>query len=76
MKTVGELKQFLANLPDDMPMVIHRSNMERYGYVQEVSPYVATTVEKTETAVDAFDYTVYPYTRFVLDANGKPTLLF
>lgn len=76
MKTVGELKQFLKNLPDDMPMVIHRTNMERYGYVQEVSPYVAATVEKTETTVDTFDYTIYPYTRFALDAEGVPTLLF
>ena len=36
MKTVGELKEFIKNLPDDMPLVNYQSSMERSGYQNNV----------------------------------------
>lgn len=76
MKTVGELKKFLENMPDDAPLVIYKSDIERSGYVQEVYPALKLmSVEKAE-AVDGFDYTVYEYERYVPNKNGTPTLTF
>ena len=34
--TVGELKQFIKDLPDDMPLVSYKSTMEYSGYMQRV----------------------------------------
>ena len=56
-KTVGELKEYIKNLPDDTPIISYQSDMEKSGY-QSIS--CASTqkmvTEKRET-YDAFDYT-------------------
>ena len=63
-RTVGELKEYIKNLPDDTPIISYQSDMEKSGY-QSIS--CASTqkmvTEKRET-YDAFDYTSYSYTVF------------
>ena len=36
MKTVGELKKFLENIPNDTHLVIFRSDMEKRGFMGDV----------------------------------------
>lgn len=73
-KTVGELKEYIKNLPDDTPIVSYQSDMEKSGY-QSIS--CASTqkmvTEKRET-YDAFDYTPYSYTVFSPSKDDTGTL--
>ena len=61
MKTVKELKEFLNDLPDNMPIVHYENGMEKRGYLSGV--YISTKnmqIVKKDT-YDAFDYTPYSY---------------
>lgn len=73
-KTVGELKEYIKNLPDDTPIISYQSDMEKSGY-QSIS--CASTqkmvTEKRET-YDAFDYTPYSYTVFSPSKDDTGTL--
>lgn len=73
-KTVGELKEYIKNLPDDTPIISYQSDMEKRGY-QSIS--CASTqkmvTEKRET-YDAFDYTPYSYTVFSPSKDDTGTL--
>lgn len=73
-KTVGELKEYIKNLPDDTPIISYQSDMEKSGY-QSIS--CASTqkmvTEKRET-YDAFDYTPYSYTVFSPSNDDTGTL--
>lgn len=73
-RTVGELKEYIKNLPDDTPIVSYQSDMEKSGY-QSIS--CASTqkmvTEKRET-YDAFDYTPYSYTVFSPSDDDTGTL--
>lgn len=73
-KTVGELKEYIKNLPDDTPIISYQSDMEKSGY-QSIS--CASTqkmvTEKRET-YDAFDYTSYSYTVFSPSKDDTGTL--
>lgn len=75
MKTVGELKKFLENIPNDTHLVIFRSDMEKRGFMGDVL-FSEEKMSKTRlTAYDAFDYTTYEYETFVMDKNGEPCLM-
>ena len=39
-KTVGELKRFLELLPEDMTVVYYKSDMEKSGWFEGISPWV------------------------------------
>ena len=39
-KTVGELKQFLELLPEDMTVVHYKSDMEKSGWFEGVTPCI------------------------------------
>lgn len=73
-KTVGELKEYIKNLPDDTPIISYQSDMEKSGY-QSIS--CASTqkmvTEKRET-YDAFDYTPYSYMVFSPSKDDTGTL--
>lgn len=73
-RTVGELKEYIKNLPDDTPIISYQSDMEKSGY-QSIS--CASTqkmvTEKRET-YDAFDYTPYSYTVFSPSKDDTGTL--
>lgn len=45
-KTVGELKEFLEHLPDDMVVVHYKSDMEKSGWFEGVTPWVTPMKRK------------------------------
>ena len=74
MKTVGEIKEFIKNLPDNMPLANYQSNMERSGYQNNVFCSVVNMKHKTEETWDRFDGTPYTYEVMVRSADGIPCL--
>lgn len=74
MKTVKELRDYLANLPDDMIIVHFIEDMERSGYVPNVYPRVANMSPTKEQTYDLFDGTAYDYTHYIYDKKGTPVL--
>ena len=74
MKTVGELKDFIKNLPDDMPLVKYESDMEASGYRNDVYCSVDNMKEETKETWDRFDYTSYSYQVMVDSDDGIPCL--
>lgn len=74
MKTVGELKEFIKNLPDDMPLVNYKKDMETSGYRNNVYCRVDNMVEETRETWDRFDYTSYSYQVMVDSKDGIPCL--
>lgn len=75
MKTVGELKEFIKNLDDNMPLISTSSNFELQS---SVVSGVRVSVEKFSTEkqqfVDAFDHTVYYEEVYVSNKNGTECL--
>lgn len=74
MKTVGELKALIKDLPDDTPIVTYKSDMEKSGYQKNVSCSVANMKAETREAYDAFDGIRYKYEAMVESADGVPCL--
>lgn len=74
MKTVGELKALIKDLPDDTPIVTYKSDMEKSGYQKNVSCSVTNMKAETREAYDAFDGIRYKYEVMVESADGVPCL--
>ena len=74
MRTVGELKEFIKNLPDDMPLVTHQSAMEKIGYQNNVFCNVVNMKKETRETWDRFDKIAYTYETMVRSADGIPCL--
>ena len=74
MKTVKELRDYLANLPDDMIIVHFIEDMERSGYMPNIYPRVANMSPIKEQTYDSFDGTAYDYTHYIYDEEGTPVL--
>lgn len=75
MKTVGELKAFLRDIPDDTPIVQYESNMERSGYFNRCFVDVAKMSLATKGAVDSFDGIHYTYEVYEKDDNGQSVVM-
>lgn len=75
MKTVGELKRLIKDLPDDMPLVTYQNNMEKVGYQNEVSCAVVSMKEETREAWDRFDGCGYTYKTMVRSKDGSDCLM-
>jgi len=71
MKTVGELREFIKDLPDDMLLVKYDRNMETSGYRNSL--FADTIKMKTETKEtwDRFDGGNYSYEVFEPSENGE-----
>ncbi len=76
IKTVGELKNILNGLPNDMLILSYSSNMEKNGYENKMLITIEPMKETEKETYDAFDYTPYTYKVFELDATGHECLLF
>ena len=76
IKTVGELKKFLANLSDDIPIVRYSHDMEKSGYFNGVWPNIQTMKKVTRHTYDAFDYIPYNYEVYEEAENGEKVLSF
>lgn len=74
--TVGELKEFLKNLPDDMPIASYESNIERSGYFNRLHLDITKMKETIEWGYDAFDGKKYNYKTLYRDKNGIDYLRF
>ena len=68
---VKDLKEKLAELPDDLELVSYQHGMEQSG-ILPLRLYPKVIKVKTEkcAARDAFDGTDYTYERFTKDPNG------
>lgn len=75
MKTVGDLKKFIDNLPDNMPLAIYRSDMETSGYRNNLSCKVTNMTKDTKYTWDRFDGTDYSYEVLVPVEYGIPCLM-
>ena len=75
VKNVGELKQYLDTLPDDLPIVRYHSDMEKSGYFEGANIMVMGMTKETHHTYDAFDYTLYTYESYSCDQNGTQTLV-
>lgn len=74
MKTVGELKEFIKNLPDDMLLTSYHQNMEKSGYQNSLYCHVDNMQTETRETWDRFDGTYYTYEVMVKSADGVPCL--
>lgn len=74
--TVKELREFIKDLPDDMPIAAYESNMERSGYFNRVCLNIVKMKETINWGRDAFDGTEYSYKILYGDKNGKEYLKF
>lgn len=61
-KNIKELKQLIADLPDDMPAFSSDDNMEHHGvYTNDAAVSIEHFAPTTRQCVDAFDGSVYTY---------------
>ena len=60
-KTVGELKEFLEHLPEDMTIVHYQRDMEKSGWFEGVTLQVTNMSKEVHQTWDRFDYTDYSY---------------
>lgn len=75
MNTVGELKEFIKDLDDNMPLVKRSDNFELRGAI-DVGIYPIVENFKTEIRefVDGFDYETYYHEVYVRDKEGTECL--
>lgn len=62
ISTVGELKNFIKDLPDDTPILSCRPDMKKNGYKDISCATTRNTVSERIETYDAFDYMPYSYT--------------
>lgn len=75
IKTVGELKEFIKDLPDDMLLVNYKRDMEKRGYQNKMFCNVANMKKETIATFDAFDGIPYNYEVFIESEEGVLCLI-
>lgn len=75
IKTVGDLKEFIKNLPDDTLVVNYRRDIERRGYQNNVSCNITNMKKETRATWDEFADMPYKYEVFVESKEGVSCLL-
>lgn len=74
MQTVGELKEFIKDLPDDMPIAHYKRDMETDGYRNNLVCDVTHMNTEKKHGWDRFDGTSYEYDVLVEATSGTPHL--
>ena len=74
-KTIGELKQFLELLPEDMIVVHYKSDMEKSGWFEGITPWVTNMSKEVHQTWDCFDHTDYSYECYGHDSNGEEVVI-
>ena len=74
-KTVGELKQVLKLLPEDMTAVHYKINMEKSGWSEGVILYIMNMSKEIHQTWDCFDHTEYSYECYGHDSNGQEVVV-
>ena len=76
MRTVGELKNLIKDLSDDMMIVHFDNNMEKFGCFPNVTAKVERRSPVEKQTWDRFDGTDYTYESYERDdENGQPCLV-
>ena len=71
MNTVGELKKYIENLDDNMPLVKRSDNFELRGAIDAgIYPRVEKFKTETREFMDGFDYKTYYHEIYINDENG------
>ena len=71
MKTVGELKEFLKNLDDNMPLVAPANNLQlKNPIVSDIPVRVESFNIEKKQIEDGFDYSVYYKDVYSKNENG------
>lgn len=71
LNTVGELKDFIKNLDDNMPLVKQSDNFELHGAIDiGICPQVEKFRTETRKFMDSFDYKTYNHEIYINDENG------
>lgn len=75
MKTVGELKEFIKDLDDNMPLVKTSDNFELRGAIDlGIYPRVEKFEVEKQEFMDGFDYETYYHDVYVHNNNGQECL--
>ena len=74
IETVGELKEFIKNLPDDTLLLNNPKHMEKSGYQNNVFCKIVNMKKEKKLTWDKFDGTPYSYEVFVESKDGIPCL--
>lgn len=72
---VRAMKNFLDGLPDDMKIVVYRHDMERSGYMENLSVNIRQMAPVEKNTWDRFDGTDYTYTAYENDKSGEDTVV-
>lgn len=75
ISTIGELKEFIKDLSNDVPIVIYRSNLERSGFEKGVYVNIEKRTESKECAFDNFDGTAYKHTTYIINDSGEDCIV-
>lgn len=71
MNTVGELKKFIKNLDDNMPIIKKSDNFELRGATDVgIYPIVSNFRKERKEFIDGFDYETYYHDVYISDKNG------
>lgn len=75
--TVGELKEKLKDVPDDLLVVEYHSDMEKHGIMQAFPACEIMQVKECKVKTyDRFDYIDYTYTVYERDAKGDKEVFY
>lgn len=75
MNTVGELKEFIKDLDDNMPLVKRSDNFELRGAIDVgIYPIVENFKTEIKEFIDGFDYETYYHEVYVMDKEGTACL--
>ena len=74
-KTIGELKQFLELLPEDMTVVHYKTDIEKFGWFEGVTPQIMNMSKEVHQTWDRFNYTKYSYECYGRDSNGEEVVV-
>lgn len=73
---VGQLKEYLKTIPDDVLLVKNVQTMEMHGVMCGISNSIINMSKKTKSTYDAFDGTPFKYDVYEEDENGVLCLKF
>lgn len=76
IRTIGELKNLIKNLPNDMPIAKYHCDIEKDGYLPVLRVRLENAILVEKETQDACDYTPYTYKVFSLTHDDTGTLCF
>lgn len=76
IRTIGELKNLIKNLPNDTPIAKYHCDIEQDGYLPMLRVRLENMVLEEKETRDACDYTPYTYEVFSPTHDDTGTLCF